>query len=124
MSQSGVLRPGHVCIRVMDMDEAKTHYTQRLGLLQTDEDDQGRVYLKGWDEQDWFSVVLREADQPGMDFMGFKVRDEATLEDLAAKVKAFGCNVERVPAGELLIRRGDRWLANVIRPGHARGPSV
>ena len=101
MSQSGVLRPGHVCIRVMDMDEAKTHYTQRLGLLQTDEDDQGRVYLKGWDEQDWFSVVLREADQPGMDFMGFKVRDEATLEDLAAKVEAFGCNVERIPAGEL-----------------------
>ena len=42
MSQSGVLRPGHVCIRVMDMDEARTHYIERLGLIQTDEDDQGR----------------------------------------------------------------------------------
>ena len=101
MSQSGVLRPGHVCIRVMDMDEAKTHYMQRLGLLQTDEDDQGRVYLKGWDEQDWFSVVLREADTPGMDFMGFKVRDKETLDDLAAKVEAFGSKTERIPAGEL-----------------------
>lgn len=101
MSQSGVLRPGHVCIRVMDMDEAKTHYTERLGLIQTDEDDQGRVYLKGWDEQDWFSVVLREADAPGMDFMGFKVRDAEALEGLAAKVTAFGCEVERIPAGEL-----------------------
>jgi len=101
MSQSGVLRPGHVCIRVMDIDEAKTHYIERLGLIQTDEDDQGRVYLKGWDEQDWFSVVLREADAPGMDFMGFKVRDAEALEALAAKVEAFGCNVERIPAGEL-----------------------
>lgn len=101
MSQSGVLRPGHVCIRVMDIDEAKTHYIERLGLIQTDEDDQGRVYLKGWDEQDWFSVVLREADEPGMDFMGFKVRDKDALEDLAAKVEAFGSKVERIPAGEL-----------------------
>ena len=101
MSQSGVLRPGHVCIRVMDMDEARTHYIERLGLIQTDEDDHGRVYLKGWDEQDWFSVVLREADQPGMDFMAFKVRDKDTLEDLAGKLADFGCNVERIPAGEL-----------------------
>lgn len=101
MSQSGVLRPGHVCIRVMDMDEAKTHYIDRIGLIQTDEDDQGRVYLKGWDEQDWFSVVLREADAPGMDFMGFKVRDAEVMERLAADVEAFGCNVQRIPAGEL-----------------------
>ena len=101
MSQSGVLRPGHVCIRVLDMDEAKTHYIERLGLIETDQDDQGRLYLKGWDEQDWFSVVLREADEPGMDFMGFKVRDKDTMEALAGKLEAHGCNVERIPAGEL-----------------------
>ena len=93
MSQSGVLRPGHVSIRVLDMDEAKTHYIERLGLLQTDEDDQGRVYLKGWDEQDWFSVVLREADEPGMDFMGFKVRDKDTMDARAAKLEAHGFSV-------------------------------
>lgn len=36
-------------------------------------DDQGRVYLKGWTEIDRFSVVLCEADEPGMDSLGFKV---------------------------------------------------
>ena len=40
----------------------------------------GGVYLKGWDEQDWFSVVLREADSTGMDFMGFKVDSSETHE--------------------------------------------
>ncbi|MEW8222391.1 MAG: catechol 2,3-dioxygenase, partial [Candidatus Thiodiazotropha taylori] len=73
MAIRGVLRPGHVSLRVLDLDESLLHYKERLGLLETDRDDQGRVYLKGWDEQDWFSVVLREADSTGMDFMGFKV---------------------------------------------------
>jgi catechol-2,3-dioxygenase len=74
MSQRGHLRPGHVCIRVTDMNQAVKHYTDHLGLIETDRDDLGRVYLKGWDEYDWFSVVLRETQEAGMDFMAFKVR--------------------------------------------------
>ena len=85
MSMTGVLRPGHVQIRVLDLDEALVHYKERLGLLETDRDAQGRVYLKGWDERDWFSVVLREADEPGMDFMAFKVDSAETLESLTQK---------------------------------------
>lgn len=101
MAMTGVLRPGHVCIRVLDMDEALAHYKDRLGLIETDRDDQKRVYLKGWDELDWFSVILREADEPGMDFMGFKVDSVDTMNKLAEDLKTFGCNVERIAAGEL-----------------------
>lgn len=101
MSMKGVLRPGHVQLRVLDMQEAITHYVERMGLIETDRDDQGRVYLKGWDEQDWFSVVLREADQPGMDFMGWKVDSNETLDQLEQDLKDFGCKVERIAAGEL-----------------------
>jgi hypothetical protein len=32
----------------------------------------GRVYLRAWDEFDRHSVVLRQADMPGMDYAGFK----------------------------------------------------
>jgi len=46
-------------------------------------------------------VVLREADAPGMDYMGFKVLNEAHLARYEAGLKAFGCKVERIPAGEL-----------------------
>lgn len=107
MAMNGVLRPGHVCIRVLDMEEALVHYKDRLGLLETDRDDQGRVYLKGWDERDCFSVVLRETDSPGMDFMGFKVDSVETLNELAQAVEQYGCDVERIPAGEL-NRCGER----------------
>jgi len=98
--KKGVMRPGHIQIRVMDMDEAVTHYRDRLGLIEVDRDDQGRVYLKGWTEVDKFSVVLRPADEPGMDFMGFKVVSEEVMQSLRQELVEFGCQVEDIPAGE------------------------
>ena len=99
--KKGLMRPGHVQIRVLDLEEARKHYVDLLGLVEMDSDTQGRVYLKGWTEVDKFSVVLVEADQPGMDFMGFKCLDEQTLDQLHQSLIAFGVEVEEVPAGEL-----------------------
>ncbi len=99
--RKGVMRPGHIQLRVMDMDEAVIHYRDRLGLIETDRDDSGRVYLKGWTELDAFSVVLRPADEPGMDFMGFKVVSTEAMNQLKQELVDFGCPVEVIPAGEL-----------------------
>ncbi|MFA5529897.1 MAG: catechol 2,3-dioxygenase [Thiohalomonadaceae bacterium] len=99
--KKGVMRPGHVQLRVLDMVEALEHYVELIGMVEVDRDEQGRVYLKAWTETDKFSLVLREADEPGMDFMAFKVLDEATLDRLGEELLAFGCLVEHVPAGEL-----------------------
>lgn len=97
----GVMRPGHVQIRVLDLDEAVKHYVDLVGLIETDRDDQGRVYLKGWSEVDKFSVVLRQADEPGMDFMGFKCVDEATVDARAEDMRKLGLKVTEVPVGDL-----------------------
>jgi catechol 2,3-dioxygenase len=97
----GVIRPGHAQIRVMDMDAAVRHYRDVIGLIETNRDASGRVYLKGWTESDKFSIVLREADRPGLDFNGFKVVSNDVLDSLAKELKAFGCKVEEIPAGEL-----------------------
>ncbi|MGE0861960.1 MAG: catechol 2,3-dioxygenase [Gammaproteobacteria bacterium] len=101
MSFTGVLRPGHCVLRVLEMGPALTHYTERLGLLKVGEDAQGRVYLKGWDEHDAFSVVLREADEAGLDYLGFKVASNQDLDRLEVALRDHGCVVERIPAGEL-----------------------
>ncbi|MCP5199631.1 MAG: catechol 2,3-dioxygenase [Gammaproteobacteria bacterium] len=101
MSFRGVMRPGHAVIRVLEMEPAVTHYVERLGLIKTNEDAQGRVYLKAWDEHDAFSIVLREADAPGLDVMAFKVHGTAELDRLEADLRAYGVNCERVAAGEL-----------------------
>ncbi|WP_286239506.1 catechol 2,3-dioxygenase [Neptuniibacter halophilus] len=99
--RKGVMRPGHVQIRVMDVEEAVKHYRDLLGLIEVERDQAGRVYLKGWTEVDKFSVVLRPADNPGMDFMGFKVLDNQTLEQLQQALTEHGLEVEQIEAGEL-----------------------
>lgn len=99
--KKGVMRPGHIQLRVLDMEEALAHYRDLIGLIEMDRDDQGRVYLKGWTEVDKFSVVLREADEPGMDFVGFKVLNNQVLEQLQGELVEFGCKVADIPAGEL-----------------------
>ncbi|MDJ0768482.1 MAG: catechol 2,3-dioxygenase [Ilumatobacter sp.] len=100
MALTGVLRPGIIQLRVLDMDDAIVHYRDRLGLQEVMTGDDGRVYLKGWDEFDHHSVVLREADEAGMDLFAFKVADTETLDQLAADVAAYGFEVSDVPAGE------------------------
>lgn len=99
--RKGVIRPGHVEIRVLDIDEAVKHYVDLMGLIEMDRDDKGRVYLKAWTEVDKFSVVLREADEPGMDFMGFKCVSEEVVDQLRDQLLDFGLQVEDIPAGEL-----------------------
>ncbi len=100
--RKGVMRPGHVQLRVLDMDAAVKHYTELMGLIEMDRDPQGRVYLKAWTEVDKYSLVLRPAEEPGMDFMGFKCISEEAVDDLRADLIAFGCEVEDIPAGDLL----------------------
>lgn len=102
MAMTGVLRPGHIQIRVLDMAVSRKFYRDVIGLVETGTDEQGRVYFKCWDERDHHSIVLRQADHAGVDFVGFKVLNAATLAKLAADVRSFGLEVERVPAGEML----------------------
>lgn len=99
--KKGIMRPGHVQIRVLDIEAAITHYRDLLGLIEMDRDEQGRVYLKGWTEVDKFSLVLREADTSGMDFMAFKVLNNEVLEQLEIDLKAYGCTVDQIPAQDL-----------------------
>ena len=80
MALTGVTRPGHIQIRVLDLDESVTFYTEVVGLVETGRDSHGGVYLKWYDERHHHSVTLREADDTGMDFIDFYVLIEATRD--------------------------------------------
>ncbi|HEX2891748.1 catechol 2,3-dioxygenase [Vineibacter terrae] len=102
MALTGVLRPGHVALRVLEMGPALKHYVDVLGLIEVTRDKAGRVFLKAWDEHDHHSVVLREADEAGMDYMGWRVDSPTTLKKLAADIEKSGLasDLGWVPAGE------------------------
>lgn len=116
MSLRGVLRPGEVAIRVLDLQEARRHYGQRMGLHEMMTDAQGRVYYKAWDEHDHHSIVLREADRAGMDYFAFKVYDDATLTRLEERIVDFGLAVKRIAAG--VYPKSGRRLEFVLPSGH------
>ena len=102
MAVTGVLRPGHCQLRVTNLNEAVDFYTRIMGLIETGRDASGRVYLKAVEEYDHASLILREADKAGMDFGGFKVLDEATLDRLNRDLNEYGVKTEIIPEGELL----------------------
>src|SRR4051794_16597442 len=102
MALTGVLRPGYIQIRVTDIDAALAHYVDRLGLHEVSREADGRVYLRAWDEFDRHSVILRPADMPGMDFVGFKVASENELVAFGERITAAGTKVDEVPAEEQL----------------------
>ena len=102
MAITGVLRPGHAVLRVLDLDESVHFYTEVMGLKETGRDKSGRVYFKCWDERDHNSFVIRKADRAGMDCFGFKVQNVAVLNTLEGRLREYGVVTERVPAGEML----------------------
>jgi catechol 2,3-dioxygenase len=116
MALTGVLRPGHAQLRVTDLDRAVHFYRDVLGLVETGRDAADRVYFKAWDERDHNSVILREADTPGVDHFAFKVRDNATLERLEGDLRGWGAPIEQVPAGEMLAT--GRRIRFEIPSGH------
>ncbi|PXW92294.1 catechol 2,3-dioxygenase [Sphaerotilus hippei] len=116
MAITGVMRPGHIQIRVLDLEISRKFYRDVVGLVETGTDPQGRVYFKCWDERDHNSVILRQADRAGVDFVGFRVSDRAALDGFERALKARGLATDRLPAGEML-ETGER-LRFTLPSGH------
>lgn len=107
-----ILRNAKVAIRVMDLDEALTHYRDYLGLYEVAREDD-RAYLKAWDEYDHHSVILMADDRAGIDHVGFKTRYADDLAEIEKAAIDFGLDTSRISAGE---RLGEGEAVRVILP--------
>jgi catechol 2,3-dioxygenase len=94
----GVIRLGYVHVRVTDLQGSAEHYRNTLGMDQVTEND-GRLYLKSWDEHDHHSVVL-EAGGVGLVKLGYKVAASADLDVFEQRATAFGAQVARMSKGD------------------------
>ncbi|PCI54587.1 MAG: catechol 2,3-dioxygenase [Alphaproteobacteria bacterium] len=100
MALTGVLRPGFAQVRVLSMEDALVHYRDRIGLNVVSTGDDGRVYMKAYDEFDHHSIVLRECDEAGLDMMAFKVENEIALKEYEEKLLKEGIAVDHIAIGE------------------------
>jgi catechol 2,3-dioxygenase len=97
----GIMRIGHVNLRVMDMDAAVRHYVNVLGMNKAFEDKNGNVYLKCWDEWDKYSLMLTPSDRAGIEHAAYKVEKDSDLDELQAKIEAWGIPTEMLPEGTM-----------------------
>ncbi len=100
-----VMRLGYIHARVTDLDEARRHYVDTLGMQIVQEEGSTsagqprRLFLKAWDEWDHHSVVLEEGGV-GVVKVGYKVAKEDDLAQYEKRIQAFGCTTERMSRGE------------------------
>lgn len=97
-----ILRAAHIEFRVTDLARAREFYVDLLGFVETAKDGE-RFYLRGYEEWQHHSLVLRRAASPGVGHMAFRVGAPADLErlaDLAAATKLAHRWVESIEAGQ------------------------
>jgi catechol 2,3-dioxygenase len=94
------MRLGYAHLRVGDMESAKRHYADTLGMRVTAES-ADLIHLKGWDEFDHHSVVLEEGGA-GLAKLGFKCQSADDLAVYEDRARAFGVTVERMSRGDNL----------------------
>ena len=97
---SAVIRLGYVHLRVTDLEEARNHYSNTLG-MEVVHEEPGKLWLKCWDEWDHHSLVLEEGGV-GLVKFGYKVEDVDALADFERRAQQFGVTTGRFSAGENL----------------------
>lgn len=94
-----ILRLGHVEYRVTDLDRARAFYVDLLGFVETARDG-NRLYLRGLEEREHHSLVLRKASSPGVSHFAFRVAGEDDLDRVARRCANQGLAMRWVEAGE------------------------
>jgi len=93
-----ILRLGHIEYRVTHLARARAFYVDLLGFVETGRD-RTRLYLRGLEEREHHSLVLREAEAPGVSHVAFRVAGEDQLERLHRRCGQAGLPVRWIDPG-------------------------
>jgi len=94
-----ILRLGHVEYRVTDLERARAFYVDLLGFVETSRDRE-RLYLRGLEEREHHSFVLRKAASAGVSHFAFRVAGEDDLDGLQRRCESAGRPTRWVAGGE------------------------
>lgn len=97
-SGANVIRAAHGEYRVTDLERARAFYVDLLGFVES-ERTADALYLRGYEERDHHSLVLRRAASPGAGHLCFRVNADEDLDLLERFFIAEGLTPRRIPAG-------------------------
>ena len=78
-----IIRSSHAVLDVTNLETSSAFYENTVGLHVEDRDDKA-VYLRGSEEHQHHSLVLRKAVVPACNRLGFKVGNDGDLDKAAA----------------------------------------
>src|SRR6266436_5137291 len=78
-----IIRCSHAVLDVTDLNASREFYENTIGLHVEDRDDSA-VYLRGSEEHQHHSLVLRKAQAAACNRLGFKVGNDGDLDKAAA----------------------------------------
>ena len=76
-----ILKTGHVELRVTDLERAREFYVELLGFVET-ERRADRIYLRCIEDWEHHSMILRQAESPGLSHIAYRIESEADLDTL------------------------------------------
>jgi catechol 2,3-dioxygenase-like lactoylglutathione lyase family enzyme len=84
-----IVRAAYVELQVAELERASAFYEGALGMLVTKREADA-IYLRGWEERQHHSLVLREGPAAAAAAVGFRVRADEDLDALAAEFGSRG----------------------------------
>jgi catechol 2,3-dioxygenase-like lactoylglutathione lyase family enzyme len=96
MSSLNIERLQYVALRTGDPEAAANFAAERMGLSLEQDDGEGGYYLKAHGPDPYSLVYL--PGEPGLDHLGYLVRDRVALEDAAKGIRAMGVECELLDA--------------------------
>ncbi|MGH9173240.1 MAG: VOC family protein, partial [Vicinamibacterales bacterium] len=98
-SGANIIRAAHGEFRVTDLDQASAFYVDVLGFVESERTSDA-LYLRGLEERDHHSLVLRRAATPGAGHLAFRVKSNDDLDRLNVYFTDRGQRVRVVESGE------------------------
>ena len=120
-----VIRSSHAVLDVTDLDTSREFYETTVGLHVEDRDDKA-VYLRGSEEHQHHSLVLRKAAAPACNRLGFKVGDDGVITRLPSTGGVFATATDAPSTGptsmpsDTLTAHDATWPR--ARPATSDGP--
>jgi catechol 2,3-dioxygenase len=108
-----IIRAGHIAFRCTDLGRARAFYVDLLGFVET-ESDRDALYLRGLEEQEHHSLVLRRAPASGVSHLSFKVASPDDLDQLESIARQAAQPARRVRPDE---ERGQGPALRMQDPG-------
>jgi len=87
-----ILRLSHASIRVTDLEKSKYFYSDLLGLVETEKDGD-YLYLRGIEEGQHHSLILKKASSGGLSYIGFRVSRGEELDKAKQELESLGLKV-------------------------------